>query len=523
MSRLVGDSSNIVRIQTGAKTSVINESSKKTTKTFNPDIEMQNNQQTESGKDKTKDVSITSTFVVPERGYGWFVASVMVVADMVGGGIVAMPAAFHETGIILGCIFMGLIAIFFTNSAYLLSETWTIMRERWPMYKTNCRQPYPEIGMRSFGPKMRTFTALCVNTTLFGVTTVYVILSSSIFHKVLIYFGIKINFCLLLIILVILILPITFLRSPADFWLFVAVSLLCTIAAVVLILIGVSRDHSSCKLSAVYKPPSFHSLYSLGTFVFAYSGHHVFPTIQHDMREPNEFTKSILLGFIWTGCLYIPLSVYSYVVYGQSMHESVIDSLQTTWIRHAADLAVAFHCVLTIILTINPINQQFEDIFHVPHKMCWQRIAVRTGLLVSVLFVALSVPNFGSIMDFFGSTTLPFTCIILPTIFGLSLKSQRYNEKTKEWKIPTLEEIYERTPRHMMYWYGILNVITIIASIISALMAIKAMATIRFVPPCFIQPFLESTDHLNTTTSLLNCCGQYSNITWNPENQCVNQ
>lgn len=64
----------------------------------------------------------------------------------------------------------------------------------------------------------RTFTALCVNMTLFGITTVYVILSSSIFHKVLIYFGIRIHFCLLLIILVILILPITFLRSPADFW-----------------------------------------------------------------------------------------------------------------------------------------------------------------------------------------------------------------------------------------------------------------------------------------------------------------
>lgn len=64
----------------------------------------------------------------------------------------------------------------------------------------------------------RTFTSLCVNLTLFGITAVYVILSSSIFHKVLIYLGIKIHFCLLLIILTILILPITFLRSPADFW-----------------------------------------------------------------------------------------------------------------------------------------------------------------------------------------------------------------------------------------------------------------------------------------------------------------
>ncbi|VBB26626.1 unnamed protein product [Acanthocheilonema viteae] len=375
MSRSVGDSSNVSRTQANTKTAVSSESLQKAAKTFTSDIELQNNQQTE----KAKDISATSTLTVPERGYSWFVASVMVVADMVGGGVVAMPAAFHETGTLLGCLFMAMIAIFFTNSAYLLSETWSIMRDRWVVYKTHCRQPYPEIGMRSFGPKMR---------------------------------------------------------------LVVAVSLFCTIAAVVLILIGVTLDYSSCKSSAVYKSASFHSFYSLGTFVFAYSGHHVFPTIQHDMREPKEFSKSILFGFIWTGCLYVPLSVYSYAVYGQSMHESVIDSLQTTWIRHTADLAVAFHCLLTIILTINPINQQFEDVFHVPHKMCWQRVVVRTGLLASILFVALSIPNFGSIMDFIGSTAIPFTCVILPTLFGLSLKSQR---------------IYERTPRYVLYWYVLLN------------------------------------------------------------------
>ncbi|VDK84805.1 unnamed protein product [Litomosoides sigmodontis] len=519
MSRLVGDSSSALRIKADIKTAIGSESSQKAAKAFISDTELQSNHQMEP----VKDISSASAVMVPERGYDWFVASMMVVADMVGGGIVAMPAGFHETGMVLGCLFMALIAVFFTNSAYVLSETWSIMRDRWVVYKAHCRQPYPEIGMRSFGPKMRTFTAFCVNMTLFGITTVYVILSSSIFHKVLTYLGIRTHFCLLLIILVILVLPITFLRSPADFWFAVALSLFCTVAAVVLILIGVALDHSSCKPSALYKPPTLHSLYSLGTFVFAYSGHHVFPTIQHDMREPKEFTKSILLGFIWTGCLYIPLSVYSYAVYGQSMRDSVIDSLQTTWIRHAADLAVGFHCVLTIILTINPINQQLEDIFQIPHKMCWQRIVIRTGLLAVILFAALLVPNFGSIMDLFGSTTIPFTCIILPTFFGLSLKSQRYNEKTKKWKIPTLKEIYERTPRRTLYWYVFLNVITIIASVISALMAIKAMATIRFVPPCFIQPFLESEDRLDTTTILLNCCGRYSNITWNPEVQCLKQ
>ncbi|MCP9263795.1 hypothetical protein DINM_006889 [Dirofilaria immitis] len=448
MSRLVGDSSATVSAQTDSDGITSSETSRKPIKAFLSDIEMQNNQQ-----DKTKDTTNTASINEHStRGYSWLVASVIVVADLVGGGLVAMPAGFHDTGMLIGCIFMGLIAIFFMSTAYLLSETWGIMRDRWVVYKTHCRQPYPEIGLSQYFVLIRRCSVLQ------------------------------------LIVL--------------------AISLLCTVIAAVLIFFGISQDYNLCKPSAVYKSPSFYSLYSLGTFVFAYSGHHVFPTIQHDMQEPKEFSKSVLLGFFWACCLYIPLSIYAYAVYGQSMQDSLIDSIQSTWIRQGADLAVAFHCVLTIILTINPINQQVEDMLHVPHKMCWQRVIVRTGLLAVILFVALSIPNFGSIMDFFGSTTIPFTCIILPTLFGLSLKNQRYSEKTKKWKIPTLKEIYERTPSHILIWFLSVNVLTIIASAISAFMAVKAMATIRFIPPCYIQPFLQSTDYSDTSHNHGICCSE---------------
>uniref|UniRef100_A0A8R1U3Z2 Amino acid transporter transmembrane domain-containing protein n=1 Tax=Onchocerca volvulus TaxID=6282 RepID=A0A8R1U3Z2_ONCVO len=464
MNRSVGDSSTTVPTQADTTGS---ESPIKDVKTFVSAIEMQVNQQMENVKDKAKDINAASVNVPSTRGYNWLVASIIVVADLVGGGLVAMPAAFHDTGMTIGCIFLVLIAIFFTSTAHLLSQAWSIMRDRWPVYKTHCRQPYPEIDLSQYSVLIR--------------------------------------------------------RCSVSPLVVLAISLLCTVIAAVLITVGITQDYSLCKPTVVYKPASFYALYSLGTFVFAYSGHHVFPTIQHDMHEPKEFSKSVLLGFFWACCLYIPLSVYAYFVYGQSMQDSLIDSIQTTWIRHGADLAVAFHCVLTIILTINPINQQFEDIFHVPHKMCWQRIVVRTGLLAVIVFVALSIPNFGSIMDFFGSTTIPFTCIILPTLFSLSLKNQRYNEKTKKWKIPTLKEIFERTPRHILIWFLFVNVLTIIASMISAVMAVRAMATIRFVPPCYVQPFLQSTDHSNTTYSSLKCCGQYSNITRNPEIQCFSR
>lgn len=74
--------------------------------------------------------------------------------------------------------------------------------------------------------------------------------------------------------------------------------MLCTIVAVGLIALGVSMDMKACMPEVYYPKASVTgALVSMGTFLFAFSGHQVFPTIQHDMYRPVEFTKSVILGF----------------------------------------------------------------------------------------------------------------------------------------------------------------------------------------------------------------------------------
>jgi solute carrier family 32 (vesicular inhibitory amino acid transporter) len=46
--------------------------------------------------------------------------------------------------------------------------------------------------------------------------------------------------------------------------------------------------------------PEFHPanyFLALGTLLFAYGGHPAFPTVQHDMRRPQDFNKSSMAAF----------------------------------------------------------------------------------------------------------------------------------------------------------------------------------------------------------------------------------
>ncbi|KJH40495.1 transmembrane amino acid transporter protein [Dictyocaulus viviparus] len=257
-----------------------------------------------------------------QKKLGWIVTAIFIVADMVGGGVVAMPVAFKQSGLLCGIAFMIIIAIIFEYTGYQLGKVWCKMMERYPHLKVCrkpfpemakrtmgpgmqyphlkvCRKPFPEMAKRTMGPGMQRFTSVMGNVTLFGIAVVYLLLSANIIHYFIGRFGqVSTSMCMVIVVLATIILPFTFLKSPGEFWGVIVLAMLTTVIAVLSILIGIGIDVSSCFPEVAYPEQTPGTIIlSLGIFLFAFSGHFVFPTIQHDMKNPRDFTKSVFVGF----------------------------------------------------------------------------------------------------------------------------------------------------------------------------------------------------------------------------------
>ncbi|KAL3078721.1 hypothetical protein niasHT_029360 [Heterodera trifolii] len=451
------------------------------------------------------------------RGLGWVMAALFVVADMAGGGIVALPTAVVRCQFFSGLLILLCMAIISTFSAVMLGQCWEILLRRFPVYRTHCRKPYAEIGLKALGPKMRTIVSICVNVTQYGATTVFLLLcAKNIRDFIRAFLDKEISFCYLIVVIALVLLPVTLLKSPNDFWPVIVGGMLSTIVAIVFICIGAMMDWRSCAPSR--QLPSFdltNYLSALGTMLFTYGGHSAFPTIQHDMKKPSEFNKSAILGFFIISVFNFTTVIVCGTVYGNSIRESVINSIQTVWIQQAINLMITAHCLLTVTLLINPLNQEMEEVFSVPHDFGWKRVVLRSSVMAVIVLTAESVPSFGPVLDFFGGSTVALTSVVFPSVFYLYLAAGECKSKESEHlgnnEPTTFIEMVERTNWKTLLLCGAIIVLSTFAGIIATISALKALTTTHFVTPCYVH-FLFPDDEKGAAISSTNCCGPFQNI-----------
>lgn len=122
---------------------------------------------------------------------------------------------------------------------------------------------------------------------------------------------------------------------------------------------------------------------------------------------------------------------------------------------------ITLHVILALTIVFNPLNQELEEFLNVPHGLklltflffdyfffiCFiiikdiihffyikinffleislQRILLRGVMMIAVVIVAETIPNFGVLLDLVGGSTITLMALIFPALFNLYLCAAR--------------------------------------------------------------------------------------------------
>ncbi|CAJ0602894.1 unnamed protein product [Cylicocyclus nassatus] len=460
-------------------------------------------------------------------GFSWWVAAIFIVGETAGSGLVAMPNAIKHTGFIGGTILLSLVAVMCGHTARNLGSNFLLMQKRWPQYLQPCRSPYPEMGYRAMGRGASILVQAMIFVTLFGGTSVFCLLASRNISELMQLFGVRVHFCVVLFVLALVLWPFMMLRSPMNFWQVSIGAAASTTIAVILILIGASIDIPTCYHVAAYEELSLKKFcLGFGTIVFAYGGHPAFPTIQHDMSNPRLFPKAALLSYILLFVLYAPVSLEGYAVYGNSLTDSIISSIQTSSLRLTINALITAHVLFSILIIINPLHQAVEEQFKVKHEFSMGRFVVRTVLFFATVIAASLLPNFGVFLDLVGSSSMTLLALVLPGLFRLYLEAGYKLAETQKGiqaddcsQYPTIKQVISLSSNKQLLIEGLIMGVGLLLGILATANALTEAVHSSLASPCFVQLF-SSSSSTSSSLSTYYCCGPYRNITSNSDATC---
>lgn len=71
---------------------------------------------------------------------------------------------------------------------------------------------------------------------------------------------------------------------------------------------------------------------------------------------------------------YLPIAIGGYFVYGETTNPNITLSLSHTVLVFIANVCFATHLIMAFLISINPVCQELEEIFEVPHGKFAQQL-----------------------------------------------------------------------------------------------------------------------------------------------------
>ncbi|XP_045459894.1 proton-coupled amino acid transporter-like protein pathetic [Melitaea cinxia] len=349
-----------------------------------------------------------------------------------GTGILAMPAAFKNSGFVIGVIgtlFAGLICTHTVHMVVKTSQEICFLAKKPSMgYAETCEAAftYGPKGARRWGGLVKTLIDYSMALTYSSVLCVYIVFIASSFKGVVdVYlpnYDISIRmYCLMAWIPLILICQIRNLKYLVPFSA-IANFLVIIVFAVTMYYMFVDLPPLSEReaVASVTQWPLF-----LSTVTFAMVAIGVVMPVENEMAKPEQFlgcpgVLNISMFIVIT--LYSVFGFFGYVQFGNAVQGSITLNLpQDKWIAQSAKILMAlviyFSFTLQFYVPMEMINRllqkrssnRFENLI---------QVSIRTVLVTITVAVAVAFPNLELVISFVGAIFFSNLGLLVPAVIN---------------------------------------------------------------------------------------------------------
>jgi amino acid permease len=336
---------------------------------------------------------------------------------LMGIGLISFPFAFYLTGWIVGVIMLVAFALLTMHTAKILGKCMSI----------NNLTNYSEIGYAAFGKKGYIFISLFFSFELFACSVSLIIL---IADSLVALFP-SLDGTMIKVLSFFFITPLTY---PKHLGALAWGSLIGIFAianlATILFYDGFSKKDYPGSLitpAETYLLPVnlMRVPLTIGILMAGFSGHSVFPTIYHDMREPKKYNSVVNISYTLTLILYFLVAAAGYAMFGENTLPEITQNIAevpvySRFVNRLTIWLMVINPITKYGVNLIPLNANVEQIYGPLIDCCSEsvrefiRISGRTIISFLVVFVAIVFPEFHQVLCLLGSLFSMIICVIFP-------------------------------------------------------------------------------------------------------------
>lgn len=361
-----------------------------------------------------------------------FKAFLLLIKSFIGTGILFLPKAFSNGGLLFSCIALFLCGIYSYWCYYILVLSKSATKV----------SSFGDIGLKLYGRWLKFLILFALALTQLGFSSAYVVFTSTNLEAFMRnVFKVELPIQYFLVLQTLIFIPLSFIRNVAKLSVTSLIANFLTLAGLAIVIFYVLKEliyNNNFKpaegLIPIFNSNSF--TIAIGTFIFSFEGIGLIIPVSESMKHPEKFPQVLLLVIGISTFMFIFVATLGYSAYGNKIQTIILLNLpQTSIFVNLIQFFYSLAIMLSTPLQLFPAIAILESkIFQKMNKNKKQKPKqeqlrikwLKNTLRSFIVFFTVIIAFYGSNnLDRFVSIIGCFACIPLVYIFPpmLHLKS----------------------------------------------------------------------------------------------------